>query len=77
MSFLGYFSVVHYMMLVNNKTLIHADFRYERTLSVGRAVSLLVAKTALLWGLTCHANPTGVAARNENQISEYRKHKFK
>ncbi|EGQ27333.1 hypothetical protein HMPREF9372_0667 [Sporosarcina newyorkensis 2681] len=40
------------------------DLRSGWTLSVGRAVSLLVA--ALLRGLTCHANPTGVATRRFN-----------
>ena len=59
------------------KILIHADFRSERTRSVGRAVSLLVAKTVLLWGLTCHSNPTGVTALHGSQLREYRKHKFK
>ena len=42
------------------------DFRFERTLSVGRAVSLL-GRFAPLRGLTCPAHPTGVAALHSNQ----------
>ena len=61
---------------------IHADFRYERTLSVGRAVSLLVAKTALLWVSPVTLIPlesplvTKISKVNIGNISSnrYRKH---
>lgn len=43
----------------------YMDLRSRRALSWGRAVSLL-ARFALLRGLTCHANPQGVTAFHSN-----------
>ena len=67
----GGISLTSFFINILDKNLLLTDFRSERTLSVGRAVSLL-GRFAPLRGLTCPAHPTGVAALHSNQLRVYR-----